>query len=245
MYPDRTLPTSDSHGAGTCFAKAILCTVTGFLRFTTRHWQNHSLFFTPSFDLSRKTRSTGSYPTKLPCKWFNLLLRDWAFPNHFCFSDASQVVVVQLSCPSLEMAFWTQLTMSFGCFHFPASGRRSLCARITTSRLTTGTDAARRLCRSTDRLEPGSSWQHAGNHGSPATASRRRWRRTSQPNAVVKIFLSAMNDPKMERPWAWCEQAVTVESRDRPASCDAISKSITYTTVTEHFLVKFKTGMSK
>jgi hypothetical protein len=62
---------------------------------------------------------------------------------------------------------------------------------------------------------------------------------------VVKIFLSAMNDPKMERPWAWCEQAVTVESRDRPASCDAISKSITYTTVTELFLVKFKTGMSK
>jgi hypothetical protein len=46
-----------------------------------------------------------------------------------------------------------------------------------------------------------------------------------------------MNDPKMERPWAWCEQAVTVESRDRPASCDAISKSITYTI--EQFLVNF------
>ncbi len=66
-------------------------------------------------------------------------------------------MVVQLCGTSLEMAFWTQLTMSFGCYHFPASGRRSLCARITTSRWTTGTDAARRLCRSTDRLEPGSN----------------------------------------------------------------------------------------
>ena len=144
-------------------------------------------------------------------------------------------MVIQLCGPSLEKAFWTPLTMSSGCFHFPASGRRNVCARTTTSRWTTGPSAARRLCRSTDRREPGSSWQHAGKNGSPATASKRRWRRKSQPNAVVKIFRSAMIDPKMGCPWAWGEQAV--ESRARPASCDAISKSITYTI--EQFLVNF------
>jgi hypothetical protein len=51
------------------------CMVTGSLRFTTRHLQNHAPFFIHRFVLSQKQRLTCSYPTSdlRSCRVSNLI----------------------------------------------------------------------------------------------------------------------------------------------------------------------------
>ncbi len=102
-----------------------------------------------------------------------------------------------------------------------------LVARITTSRWTTGPSAACGLCRSTVGMEPGSSWQQAGNHGSLASASRRPRRRLRRAQPLKRRFLSTMIDPKTERLCAWRGQELKTGPGQLPAM--RFSKTITDT----------------
>jgi hypothetical protein len=56
---------------------------------------------------------------------------------------------------------------------------------------------------------------------------RERRLATAESQQLSQRLLSAMNDPKVERPWVWRGQAV--ESWALPASCHAIFKSLTDT----------------